>query len=104
MSLSFRKTVITTVVLTGLSVATQAQDWVPSRYGADDRIGAANNLSAERVLEAAQLISTGKVYSLGVETAEDSPAYGTRTFSIDILASRPDVPVGTDTMTSNDER
>lgn len=104
MSLSFRKSVITTVVLTGLSVAAQAQDWVPSRYGADDRIGAANNLSAERVLEAAQLITTGKVYSLGVETAEDSPAYGTRTFSIDILASRPDVPVGTDTMTSNDER
>lgn len=104
MSLSFRKSVITTVVLTGLSVAAQAQDWVPSRYGAHDRIGAANNLSAERVLEAAQLITTGKVYSLGVETAEDSPAYGTRTFSIDILASRPDVPVGTDTMTSNDER
>ncbi len=81
-----------------------AQDWVPSRYGADDRIGAANNLSAEVVLEAANLVTTGKVYSLGVETAEDSPAYGTRTFNIDILVSAADVAVGSDVVTSNDER
>jgi kynurenine formamidase len=39
-----------------------------------------------------------------VETAEDSPAYGTRTFTIDIIASGANVPVGTDVVTSNDER
>lgn len=83
---------------------THAQDWVPSRFGPDDRIGAANYLSPEIVLQAAELIDTGKVYSLGVETAEDSPAYGTRTYDINIVASGQDVPVGTDVVTSNDER
>ncbi|MDP2126789.1 MAG: cyclase family protein [Pseudohongiella sp.] len=92
------------IVSASVSGSAFPQDWVPSRYGADDRIGAANNLSPEIVLEAAKLITTGKVYSLGVETAEDSPAYGTRTFSIDIIASAAGVPVGTDVATSNDER
>lgn len=92
------------MLATSLSVNAMSQDWVPSRYGADDRIGAANNLSTDIVLEAARLITTGKVYSLGVETAEDSPAYGTRTFTIDIIASGTNVPVGTDVVTSNDER
>ena len=56
------------------------------------------------MLAAAQLIVTGKVYSLGVETAEDSPAYGSRSFNIDIVASGANVEVGTDVVTSNDER
>ncbi|ALO47535.1 cyclase family protein [Pseudohongiella spirulinae] len=81
-----------------------AQDWVPSQFGADDRIGAANHLSPELVLQAAGLITTGKVYSLGIETAEDSPAYGTRTFDMQIIASGTQVPVGADVVTSNDER
>jgi kynurenine formamidase len=91
------------IVAVSLSAGVWSQDWVPSRYGADDRIGAANNLSSDIVLQAARLITTGKVYSLGVETGEDSPAYGTRTFTIDIIASGADVPVGTDVVTANDE-
>lgn len=87
-----------------LSAGVLSQDWVPSRYGADDRIGAANNLSSDIVLQAARLITTGKVYSLGVETAEDSPAYGSRTFTIDIIASGANVPVGADVLTTHDER
>lgn len=98
------------VVIAGMLIAAgpggpvSAQDWVPSRYGADDRIGAANNLSADGVLAAAQLISTGKVYPLGIETEEGAPAYGGRTYDIDIIASGADVEVGTDVVTSNDER
>ncbi len=81
-----------------------AQDWVPSRFGADDRIGAANYLGPELVLQAAELIETGKVYSLGIETAEDSPAYGTRSYDIRIVSSGDAVAVGTDVTTSHDER
>lgn len=88
----------------GLIGSASAQDWVPSRYGADDRIGAANNLSAEGVLRASELISTGKVYPLGIETEEGAPAYGGRTYDIDIIASGANVEVGTDVVTSNDER
>ncbi len=47
-------------------------NWYPSKYGAEDRIGALNNLSPEIVVKAAQLVSTGKVYSLAVETNESS--------------------------------
>ena len=81
-----------------------AQDWVPSEFGAEDRIGAANHLTPELVLQAAGLIKTGKVYSLGIETAEDSPAYGTRSFDMQVIASGAQVPVGADVVTSNDER
>lgn len=92
------------VFAVGFGGFVSAQDWVPSRYGVDDRIGAANNLSPERVLEAAQLISMGKVYALGIDTEEGAPAYGGRTYDIDILASGANVEVGTDVVTSNDER
>lgn len=81
-----------------------AQDWVPSRYGADDRLGAANNLSPEAALTAASLVKTGQVYSLGIDTEEGAPAYGGRTYDINIIASGADVAVGSDMVTSNDER
>lgn len=81
-----------------------AQDWVPSRYGADDRLGAANNLSPEAALAAASLVKTGQVYSLGIDTEEGAPAYGGRTYDINIIASGADVAVGSDMVTSNDER
>lgn len=41
--------------------------WYPSPYGAADTIGAANNLSPGIVRNAARLIRTGKVYSLGMD-------------------------------------
>ncbi len=83
---------------------TLAQDWAPSEYGADDRIGAANHLSAERVLEAAELITRGEVYSLGIETGEDSPAYGSRSYEIEIIPPSDDIEVGANVPTSTDER
>lgn len=99
------KRILSSAVLSA-SVLSQshAQDWVPSRFGADDRIGAANYLNPELVLRAAQLVETGKVYSLGIETAEDSPAYGTRTYDIDIVSSGDAVELGADVVTSHDER
>lgn len=92
------------VIAGSLAGPVTAQDWVPSRYGADDRIGAANNLSTEGVLTAAQLITAGKVYSLGIDTEAGAPAYGGRTYHIDILSSGTDIEVGSDVVTSNDER
>ncbi len=59
-----------------------ADDWYPSKYGADDRLGAINNLSPAKVLEAAQLVRTGKTYALGVVTGRETPAFGSRSFQI----------------------
>lgn len=98
------KLVATTVIAGSVCATAFAQDWVPSRYGADDRIGAANNLSQDAVLAAASLINTGQVYSLGIDTEEGAPAYGGRSYDIDIIASGANVAVGADVVTSNDER
>ena len=59
--------------------------WYPSRYGAEDTLGAINNLSPEKVLQAARLVRTGKTYSLGVDTGPTSPAYPPRSYSITVL-------------------
>ena len=43
----------------------QATNWYPSRWGADDQRGAANRITAAKVLEAKNLITSGTVYQLG---------------------------------------
>ena len=60
-------------------------DWHDSQWGPDDTLGAINRLTAEHVLEAAQLIRYGKTYELGVVTGPDTPAYPPRSFSMTIL-------------------
>ena len=62
-----------------------ADDWYPSKYGPDDTIGAANNLSPEKVLEAVKLVKTGKTYSLAIETGRTTPAYSPRTFELFVV-------------------
>jgi hypothetical protein len=68
-----------------LNSAAMADDWHPSKWGADDEIGAANNLSPEGVQEAAKLIRTGKTYSLGLEINGELPAYPPRSFQLTIV-------------------
>lgn len=72
-------------LLVGSVCAQEEPDWYPSKYGAEDTLGAINNLSPERVVEAAKLVKTGKTYALGVLTGWNTPAYPPRTFSITIL-------------------
>jgi kynurenine formamidase len=71
-----------------------AQSWYPSKYGKDDTLGAANNLSAAGVLAASKLVTTGKTYSLGVTVGPDTPAYGTRTFQIFTVPGVAGAPLG----------
>lgn len=77
--------------------------WYPSKYGKDDTIGAANNMSPAIVIEAAKLVKTGKSYSLGVTTGPDTPAYGTRNFQIFTEASIIGEPLGTNKATGLDD-
>jgi kynurenine formamidase len=62
-----------------------AQDWTKSKWGPNDEIGAANNMSPDIVVKAAGLIKTGKVYALGIETNSKTPAYPPRTFKVLVL-------------------
>jgi kynurenine formamidase len=76
------------VLVLALAAAAGAEDdWYPSRFGPDDRIGAANHLSPEIVKQAAGLITTGKVYSLGMQVEADTPAYPPRKLQMVVTQS-----------------
>jgi kynurenine formamidase len=73
------------VVLLGTVGTASAQDWTKSKWGPDDQIGAANNMSPDIVMKAAGLIKTGKTYGLGIETNSKTPAFPPRTFKVLVL-------------------
>ncbi|RKF12586.1 cyclase family protein [Roseovarius spongiae] len=60
-------------------------DWTNSPWGAEDELGAANTMTPERVKSAAELVTTGKVYSLGMVVGPDTPAFAPRTLSVTVL-------------------
>jgi kynurenine formamidase len=80
-------------------------DWYPSKYGAADTLGAVNNLSPDRVIEAARLVKTGKTYSLGIEVSPATPAYPPRTFQLFTMGigDGTGTPLGTNRATGNDD-
>src|SRR6478609_10606800 len=68
-----------------LGTVASAQDWTKSKWGPNDEIGAANNMSPDIVMKAAGLIKTGKTYGLGIETNSKTPAFPPRTFKVLVL-------------------
>ncbi|OSP54238.1 polyketide cyclase [Pseudoruegeria sp. SK021] len=62
-----------------------APDWAEGRWGADDELGAANLMTDERVKLAAELVTEGKVYSLGMIVGTDTPAFPPRSLSLTVL-------------------
>lgn len=82
------------------------ESWYPSKYGAEDTLGAVNNLSPEGVLRAVRLVKTGKVYALGVPTGPQTPAFGERVYSIEIIPKPGELPapVGGNKVTAHDEK
>ncbi len=84
---------------------THEDAWFPSKYGADDTLGAINNLSEKKVKQAAQRVKTGKAYPLGVETGPTSPAYPPRSYSMTVLQldDGTGTPLGSNKATGNDD-
>lgn len=82
-----------------------AADWHPSRYGADDTLGAINNLSAKGVKAATRLVREGKTYSLGTATGPDTPAYPPRWYHLTVLPAGPGdgTPIGDNKVTGHDD-
>ena len=79
-------------------------DWYPSKYGADDRIGAMNELSPETTVAAAKLVKLGKVYALGVVTGPETPAYPGRGYRTVITQSSvAGATTGANTVTAHDD-
>lgn len=99
------KTTISAIAAVLLATSAWADNWYPSKYGADDTLGAINNLSPELVVKAAKLVTTGKTYALGVETGPTSPAYPPRSYSMTVLqlSDGTGTPIGTNRATGNDD-
>ncbi len=62
-----------------------AQDCKPSKWGADDEIGAANLVTPARVLQAIKLVKQGKTHPLGIIIDSTTPAYPPRSLSLQIV-------------------
>ena len=70
--------------------ATEAEDFWPSQWGADDQAGASNWITASKVMAATDLIETGDIYELGRPYTQGMPLFGQRTYSLTI----PGAPTG----------
>ena len=81
-----------------------AQDqWWPSEWGPEDERGATNRITPQRVLEAARLITEGKIYSLGRTYEFGMPLFGNRHFSLTIPGLPTGGPMGAHNIIWNDE-
>ena len=80
-------------------------DWYPSKYGAEDRLGAVANLSEEKTAAAARLITTGKTYALGQITSRDTPAYAPRRYDVYVMqpSDGSGQPLGENKAVGNDD-
>jgi len=76
--------------LVTLGTAAQAQtggsqDCQPSKWGADDEIGAANHVDAEQVKMAAGLVKEGKTHPLGIVIDPNMPAFPPRGMMMQVV-------------------
>jgi len=80
------RAIIAALMVAGSGGSAQAQDkfW-PSKWGADDQLGAFNMNGPERTLEAVKLVKTGKTYRLGIESSVKTPSYPPRYFHLTVL-------------------
>lgn len=77
--------------------------WWPSPWGAEDEAGASNRITPAKVLEAAKLIKTGKIYRLGMNLETGIPLFGQRHVSITIPGGPTGGPFGEQKLMYNDE-
>jgi kynurenine formamidase len=65
----------------------EGQFWPHPIWGAEDRAGGSNWITPEKVLEAFQLVETGKIYELGQVYERGMPLFGERSYSIFLPAA-----------------
>ncbi|MGI9355233.1 MAG: cyclase family protein [Rhizobiaceae bacterium] len=84
--MTLSKTLIAFLLAGALTTGTAfAQECAPSKYGADDEIGAANLITPERVLAASKLVKEGKTQALGIVVEAGMPAFPPRTTSLQVV-------------------
>jgi len=78
--------------------------WPHPIWGAEDQAGASNWITPEKVLQAVQLVETGKIYELGQVYERGMPLFGERTYTLMIPgAPTYNQPFGANMMIGNDD-
>ena len=96
--------VVFALMLPGMAMASDNTQCVPSKWGPEDELGNINLVNPATVLKAAQLIRTGRTYSLGITIDSSTPAFAPRSLSLQVVqpgqqeSARPNVG-----MTYNDD-
>ena len=82
-----------------------SQGVTKSEWGKDDELGAANLMTEASVMQAKDLITKGKVYSLGLIVDKDLPAFAPRSLSLTILqpGQTENSGLGSNAFTYNDD-
>jgi len=73
------------LVLIVATSAVSAEECVPSPWGADDQIGAANRVTPERTAAAAKLVKKGISHPLGIVIEPGMPAYPPRYTQLQVV-------------------
>ncbi len=89
------------------AVSDGSAGWYPSIYGADDQIGALNEITPEKTISALRLVSKNKnkppkIYNLGEIMEPGMPAYGTRKYEQTRVG--PGAPAGGNAVIGMEER
>jgi kynurenine formamidase len=94
--------------LAGVTVLAQTPEkgpwWPHPLWGAEDRAGASNWITPEKVLEAVKLVETGRIYELGQVYERGMPLFGERSYSM-LIPGAPTyaMPSGDGALIGNDE-
>ena len=75
--------------------------WPHPLWGAEDQAGASNWVTPEKVLEAVQLVTHGRIYELGHVYDNAMPLFGGRSFSLVLSATSG--PYGRNRLLANEE-
>jgi kynurenine formamidase len=98
---------ITLIGMATQIISAQTRDqgpwWPHPLWGAEDQAGSSNWVTPEKVLEAATLVQTGKIYELGNIYDRDMPMVGNRSFNLLIPSFPTYPPSGADSVVFNDE-
>ena len=75
----------------------------PLEWGTEDQRGAANRITPQKILEAAQLIKKGQIYELGRAYEAGMPLFPGRHYSLTIPGSPTGGPIGSNSLVYHDE-
>jgi hypothetical protein len=68
-----------------MTVIGMTEPFWPSRYGPDYEAGSLNEITPQKLIEAAALVTHGRIYDLAHVLDESVPAFPGRTFRQDLL-------------------